>query len=272
MATQRSGNTEAFHREQLRSKPNDAAVWNNYGAFLLDVQHDPLGAEKAFRKALELDSNEPNAEGNLANVLKDRGELDAAEELYRHALVANPVNTLVRRNYAVFLSLNRNDPKAAAKLYREGLKLDPGNDTLTKGLEEVPTRKSYIKAIEDDPDNPDSHNSYGVFLECSENDPEGAEAAYRRALELDPDHVNASGNLAIRLWRIGDLDAAEKLLKRALASDPSNILQRNNLAEFLFDGRMDPGGAREVYLAGLKIDPTSRTLQEGMARLAASTS
>src|SRR5205823_6607759 len=43
------------HRAQLRDKPNDGAVHSNYGAFLQEVEKDLDGAERAYRRALELD-------------------------------------------------------------------------------------------------------------------------------------------------------------------------------------------------------------------------
>jgi hypothetical protein len=43
---------------------------------------------------------------------------------------------------------------------------------------------------------PNTHSNYGAFLKEKKGDSVGAERAYARALELDPGHVNAFGNLA----------------------------------------------------------------------------
>jgi len=43
--------------------------------------------------------------------------------------------------------------------------------------------------------------NYGAFLQDKKQDLKGAEKSYLRALELDPNHVNALGNLANRDYR-----------------------------------------------------------------------
>ena len=50
----------------------------------------------------------------------------------------------------------------------------------------------------------------------------GAEAAYRKAIEIDPRQVSAHANLAILLgWKRGDWAGAEKEFMRALEIDPA---------------------------------------------------
>jgi Tfp pilus assembly protein PilF len=269
MGMQRSGNTGAFHRRQIAANPNAASTWNNYGVFLLNVQHDEKAAAEAFSKAIAVDANERNALGNLANIFKHRGELDEAEDLYRRALEVDPMNTVVRRDFAEFLAISRNDPIAAVKIYEDGLELNPGDTLLSEGLSKVPTRESYLKAIEDEPQSSAAYNNYGVYMECVEGDLVTAGEAYRQALELDPNSVNAIGNLGICLLRSGEIDAAEEALRRAVELDPGDIRRRNNLGEFLRDERQDFEKARTVYEEGLVMAPSSRTLREGLESLPA---
>lgn len=55
---------------------------------------------------------------------------------------------------------------------------------------------------------PESHVAMGLWLDFSEDDGEGADAAFRRALELDPRHANARREYARFLMRRGRFDEA----------------------------------------------------------------
>jgi predicted Zn-dependent protease len=55
MATHRREQTEEFHQEQLRTRPHHAEVWNNYGAYLLDVGQKEAEAEAASRHGLRVE-------------------------------------------------------------------------------------------------------------------------------------------------------------------------------------------------------------------------
>jgi len=51
ISSSRAEATESYHRIQLREKPNDPNVHNNFGAYLLDVRKDSVGAEAAYTRA-----------------------------------------------------------------------------------------------------------------------------------------------------------------------------------------------------------------------------
>lgn len=62
--------------------PEKAGHWNSIGNLKFDSLADLDGAEDAFRKALELDSNDDSPRHNLAFLLRDyRGKMDAAREV-----------------------------------------------------------------------------------------------------------------------------------------------------------------------------------------------
>jgi len=85
-------------------------------------------------------------------------------------------------------------------------------------------------------------------------DVEGAIAAYRLALEIDPTFVPALNNLALALKRTGQRQEGEKLLRKALALAPEDFELHNNLAVLLHEeARLDE--AELSYRNALRIRP-----------------
>ena len=59
-----------------------------------------------------------------------------------------------------------------------------------------------------------------ILLENHREDFDGAEAAYRRAIEIDPNYADAHYNLAL-LLEPGGLDGAEAAYRRAIEINPN---------------------------------------------------
>lgn len=59
---------------------------------------------------------------------------------------------------------------------------------------------------------------------------DAAIAAYRHALELDPNYTDALHGLAEALAKKGDLDAAIEVARRITAIDPDDVLARTSLS------------------------------------------
>ncbi|MCC6793819.1 MAG: glycosyltransferase [Candidatus Hydrogenedentes bacterium] len=67
-------------RAKTEARPNDAKAWHDFGEQLVALGR-PEEAEPAVRKALTLDAAHLGAGTTLANLLLNRGELDAAREV-----------------------------------------------------------------------------------------------------------------------------------------------------------------------------------------------
>jgi tetratricopeptide (TPR) repeat protein len=86
--------------------------------------------------------------------------------------------------------------------------------------------------------------------------PDQAREAYRRALELDPEHAGALVNLGRLLHVAGAPSVAEAHYRRALASHPDDETAAFNLGVVLEDlGRL--GEAIEAYERAIALDPAS---------------
>lgn len=83
---------------------------------------------------------------------------------------------------------------------------------------------------------------------------EQAIPAYRRALEIDPEHLGAATNLGRLLHQIGALPSAERVYREALPAHPHDPLLLFNLAVLLED-LAKPKEAVDLYRAALAKDP-----------------
>ncbi|MBI2963953.1 MAG: tetratricopeptide repeat protein [Deltaproteobacteria bacterium] len=104
----------------------------------------------------------------------------------------------------------------------------------------------------------------GCELEASS--PGEARDAYRRAVDLDPDHADAHTNLGRQLHEAGDLEAAEAHYRRALAARADDPTALFNLAVVLEDrGRAEE--AMAVYQRLLAADPRYADAHYNLGRL-----
>jgi tetratricopeptide (TPR) repeat protein len=102
-----------------------------------------------------------------------------------------------------------------------------------------------------------AYESYleGCRLDEDESTFEGAEAAYRRALQLDPSLANALTNLGNLMFKRGQHNEAEGFYRRALAIDPEQPEAFYNLGFLVYD-RGDIPEAIANFKRALASDPS----------------
>jgi TolB-like protein/Flp pilus assembly protein TadD len=83
------------------------------------------------------------------------------------------------------------------------------------------------------PDLPSALVARGWLLEWADFDWRGAEAQYRRALQLDPGNGDAREGLAGILAAFGQMNRATELIRQALVTDPLNSTEHSYLAIYL---------------------------------------
>jgi protein O-GlcNAc transferase len=116
----------------LRLDPGNAEAWNNLGAALHHANH-LADAETAYRKALALRPEYSRAECNLAVLQRDQGYPDLAEATLR-AVIARPPPTVPFRPALTALAdllRSRGELDQAAELYLRAARLAP-NDSATE--------------------------------------------------------------------------------------------------------------------------------------------
>lgn len=117
----------------------------------------------------------------------------------------------------------------------------------------------YRRAIQVDPDHVRTRGRFALFLEMVRRDYAGAEEQYQRALVLAPNDPDLLGNYADFLeFSKVDLDEAEAYYRRALEAAPYHVNNLTNYATFLADIRFDADRAEALYKRALEIVPNHR--------------
>jgi Flp pilus assembly protein TadD len=222
--TARADASDEYHETQLREKPNDPNAHSNYGAFLKDKKGDIAGAERQYRRALELDSNHVNALGNLGNLFWEKRDLHQAIDLYRRALASDPGNENVTSNYATLLIRDLDDRDAARDLLDQGLSAHPNSGRLLLLRAELTLRHSsalealegFRRARESGAEQAQVEAGYAIALQLTGAPIGECIAAYRTAIGLQPDNGALRLNLAQLLFIKSDHADAERELRGAM--------------------------------------------------------
>jgi tetratricopeptide (TPR) repeat protein len=112
------------------------------------------------------------------------------------------------------------------------------------------SESDHLVQIREKPNDPNAFNNYGHYLREVAKDDLRAEQQFLRALELDPHHSHALGNLANLMWDRGDLDRAEDLYRQSIRENPDNVTHRVNLGKFLLNARGDGEAALRLCEEG----------------------
>jgi Flp pilus assembly protein TadD len=83
--------------------------------------------------------------------------------------------------------------------------------------------QQYLFLLRETPDDVSALVNYGYLLMSSRRDLVRADSLYRRALSLDPDHIQALLNKTGTSVLMGDIAGARTYLQRALRLDPHNL-------------------------------------------------
>ncbi len=113
----------------LRPRPSEASSRFAYELYLegcrLDEDESTVErAERAYRRAIELDPTLASAITNLANLRHRLGDRQEAVELYHRALQVDPEQPEAAYNLG-YVALEADEPEEAARWFRRALEHDP---------------------------------------------------------------------------------------------------------------------------------------------------
>jgi Flp pilus assembly protein TadD len=211
-------------RTAIASEPRKPQPHNSLGVMLKDLG-DLAAAEAAFRTAIDLMPNYPAALTNLGNILCDTGRLADAEAMHRRVVELAPQYADGHNNLATVLSKQERWDEAVTECQI--------------AVDLLPTR-------------PDLHVNLGNALFASESWEE-AVMAYRRAAELAPDHADAHANLGLALFRLDRLEQAVEAHRMAAKLRPDGARIWVNLSAAEVD-LGDPDAALESARRALKLE------------------
>jgi pentatricopeptide repeat protein len=199
---------------------------------------DHAGAERAFRRGLELAPNDAELRNALGWTLFQDGRSEEAVAEYTRAVAADPGHAKAHNNLALAL-LELGRLEEAAGHFKTSLALEPRAEI---------------------------YSDFG-FTMARLGRPAEARAAYEKALALDPSSTSAHFNLAVAFVQAGDFAAAEAHYRQALAGK-STAEARNGLGYVLArQGRTEEAFAeyRQAIDADASYTPAYNNLAEGLA-------
>jgi Flp pilus assembly protein TadD len=221
---------------------------------------DHAGAERSFRRGLELAPNDAEIRNALGWTLFQEGRTAEAVAEYERAVAADPKHAKSHNNLALALvELGRLDE--AAGHFRTSLELSPRAEiwsdygfTLARLGKPQDALAAYAKALAMDPECPSAHLNLAVVAIQSGNFAD-AEAHYRRALPGRPTAATHNG-LGYVLAQQGRADEAFAEYRQAIEVDPGYTPAYNNLAEGLAQqGKLVE--AEQAYQKSLAVKPSA---------------
>ncbi len=166
---------------------------------------------------------------------------------------------------------SQHDLEQAISHYEQALQLDPGYALAWVGLADAHSnladlgavqvdegygkaREEVQKALELDPNLAEAHAALGWIRVAYDWDWSGADAAYKRALELAPGNASVIRRAGALAGTLGRFDEALELDRHAVELDPLSVSGRNNLGlHALYAGRLDE--AEAAFRKALELNP-----------------
>jgi Flp pilus assembly protein TadD len=178
---------------------DDLSHWRAGGEYL--KAKDWQGAERMYRKALEINPNYAEAHNSLGLVLDAQGRVDEAIAHFQKALKIKPNDELAHYNLGNMLA-GRGQVDEAIAHYQQALIIKPDYEAAHFNLGNVLAGRGQV---------------------------DEAIVHYRKALEIKPDDAEAHSNLGIVLAGRGRLDEAIAHFQKALEIKPGDVKVRRNL-------------------------------------------
>jgi protein O-GlcNAc transferase len=190
----------------------------------------------------------------------EQGNLVAAAGLYEEVLRTEPNNATAMSNLAVIVMSRRDYVTAEQYLWRAlAIKEDAGTYSNLGVVLKARGRlreaiAAYRRAIELKPEFVDAYHNLGNALR-EDGQADAAANAYRRVIQLRPNSADAYNSLGNALRDAGHLQEAIAAYTEAIRLKPHNAEAYNNYAAVLQDqGRLDEAIATYQHVIGLRAD------------------
>ncbi len=196
----------------------------------------------------------------LAEALRNNGQLAKALPLYREAVRRNPKSAFGLQKLGIALRRSGQHTEAVEFLKR-AVSEAPDNPTTWHELgltyraqgKKEDAVAALLKALAFDPDMPEAYNNLGVIY-LAGGEQVRAESAFLQAIRIQPDYADAHGNLGNLLSGTGELAQARYHFEIALRLRPNDAVTRYNYAMVLGRTRHFDEAQRELE-AALRANP-----------------
>lgn len=245
LANLRLNNTDEAMRQVQQAislDPFNSMAHNLYG-YINEFKFNRVDqAEKEYRKALELNPLNTRALVNLGRLLEVHHQnYDEAESLFKKAIASDDDDFEARTALGHLLYSVRNNYVEAEREFR--------------------------KAIEHAPANPRLHSELGHVLSADKTRLEEAEVELKKGIELGSGHAAVPNYLMANfLWhKRGRIQEAERDYRKALEADPQYVEAMVALADLLLQHKNIYNESNDLYLKALKISPKNAQAHLGLA-------
>ena len=215
---------ERSFRRGLELAPNDAELLNALGWTLFQDGRS-ADAVAEYEKALAADPARVKAHNNLALALVELGRLDEAASHFETSLQLEPKAEIYSDLGFVRARQGRSDEALAD--YRKALALDPNCASAHFNLAvaslqagKLREAETHYRAALRGRANAETHNGLGYVL-AKEGRTDEAVAEFRKAIDADPKFAPAYSNLADALAQQRKFEEAAETYQRLLAVKPS---------------------------------------------------
>ncbi len=274
---------DAFNKAIMLA-PNDARPYIKLGDVHVAVGKINQGIDY-YEKAIKIDPSSKDAQTSLINgwlaairiapylannhvglgtAYQLRGDFMQAERSFRRALEIDPNSLLAQRGLG---SLQEDRIRTQVNLFLDRAVASQKQGDFDQSL------ANYIKALNLEPTNPDIHYNIGTAFQAK-GDTARAEKAYRKAIELKADHVEAKQALlslqadakealvaqafaeAVKFQKAGNYAEAIKIYNRIAVDKPGDDSLFYNLA-VAYQATGDLDKSTENYKRAYAIKPDS---------------
>ncbi|UGQ47102.1 tetratricopeptide repeat protein [Massilia endophytica] len=265
---------EQAYRRALELEPGEGETWILLGNLLAERLGRAAEAEPAFRKGMAL-IDAPWPAMMLAQILalQLKRPAEALKELDA-ALARYPEDSSLWATYGSILSDLMGEPEKGEAAIRKAIALDPGNAVLLGDLagaqakdgrlaEALATVETALKMV---PDDAALLALKGMLL--GETDRAQAEAALRKAVEIDPSSDSGWIELAKLLGAEAEGAAeAEAAYRNVLERRPGDAAVWGALGHLLVQHTDRYVEATEIYRKATELDPASAVAWNNLGNL-----
>jgi tetratricopeptide (TPR) repeat protein len=277
----------------VRDEPQFAGAHHILGMAFLQ-KNEKGQAHAAFSEAIKINPRFSEARTALAQIYLADGSLDLAIEESQAAIQSNPRNIQAAiisgdaylrkgdtaKSKQVFEALAKALPNEPLPLYRLGLvaraekndgkalayfedalnkkpsAIEPLTQIVSIKLaqgKEKDARERVGKQIEVSPNDPHLYNLLGqIWVQLKDSGQ--AQAAFKKAIELDSSLLSSYMNLAQTYYRSGRVDQAENEYRTVVGKNPK-VLSAQMMLGVIHESKKEYDKAQARYEAILKIDP-----------------
>jgi tetratricopeptide (TPR) repeat protein len=251
---------ESEWREAVRIRPDLIDAQRS----LADLELSRAEIDAALQTAQQIISSQPYlADGYVIKGMADlaRQRYSDAQQDAEEAMHRAPGNAIPYIQLANIQLAQKHFPDAE-KFYQQGLDKDPSSSQALSGLmNSYVAQKEYDKAvtaantqIAKSPNNSDFYDLLGTALFNGKKDLPGAEAALKKAIDLDKTNTDAIEKLGKVQIQEGSSDQALALYLQSMKDNPREVVFYI-LAGELYEAKQNWEQAKALYQQALSISP-----------------